>query len=306
MEELLIENVRKYEVLYNHSSRDYRDQRIRQEAWEEIGKELKITAEKAKQLWDKLRCFNNARNRRLSTKSGQATKTVPPWKFEQEMSFLLPYLEGRRTFSNLIPDVENNADVQESHAIADTEISNATDNEEESRVGTTENTPQEDTQVDKKIDQLHQLQTPKKYSKTTAAAELVHIMKENAHLRKRRYENQDKATDNKKTSPLENMDDTDLFFLSMSKMVKKLPKYEQATVKLAVSNAVFEAEKRSSDPSDFKQIRVSTPLSSAQSSSTTQSAENYNDLPSNFETERRPTLLEMTTISYDNNNYFSQ
>nr|CAI5855432.1 unnamed protein product [Callosobruchus analis] len=218
MEELLIENVRKYEVLYNHSSRDYRDQRIRQEAWEEIGRELKITAEKAKQLWDKLRrCFNNARNRRLSTKSGQATKTVPPWKFEQEMSFLLPYLEGRRTFSNLIPDVENNADVQESHAIADTEISNATDNEEESRVGTTENTPQGDTQVDKKIDQLHQLQTPKKYSKTTAAAELVHIMKENAHLRKRRYENQDKAADNKKTSPLENMDDTDLFFLTLTK-----------------------------------------------------------------------------------------
>nr|CAI5858314.1 unnamed protein product [Callosobruchus analis] len=256
MEELLIENVRKYEVLYNHSSRDYRDQRIRQEAWEEIGRELKITdfihisvvgsgitigpkffhmasqtsitisrtvlkpTEKAKQLWDKLRrCFNNARNRRLSTKAVRLLKLYHHGNLNRKC-LSLPYLEGRRTFSNLIPDVENNADVQESHAIADTEISNATDNEEESRVGTTENTPQEDTQVDKKIDQLHQLQTPKKYSKTTAAAELVHIMKENAHLRKRRYENQDKAADNKKTSPLENMDDTDLFFLSMSKMVK--------------------------------------------------------------------------------------
>nr|CAI5843769.1 unnamed protein product [Callosobruchus analis] len=62
----------------------------------------------------------------------------------------LPRKREAMTFSNLIPDVENNADVQESHAIADTEISNATDNEEESRVGTTENTPQEDTQVDKK------------------------------------------------------------------------------------------------------------------------------------------------------------
>lgn len=43
MEEKLIEKVRQYEILYNHSSREYRNQRMRQEAWEEIAGELKIT-----------------------------------------------------------------------------------------------------------------------------------------------------------------------------------------------------------------------------------------------------------------------
>jgi len=43
MEEKLIELVREHTVLYNHGSRDYRDQHIRQTAWEEVGKELNIS-----------------------------------------------------------------------------------------------------------------------------------------------------------------------------------------------------------------------------------------------------------------------
>jgi len=43
MDELLIEKVRDHEALYNHGSRDYRDQQQRQTAWEEIAKELKIS-----------------------------------------------------------------------------------------------------------------------------------------------------------------------------------------------------------------------------------------------------------------------
>jgi len=43
MDELLIEKVREHKALYDHGSTDYRDQQIRQNAWEEIGKELKIT-----------------------------------------------------------------------------------------------------------------------------------------------------------------------------------------------------------------------------------------------------------------------
>lgn len=43
MDEQLIEKVREHEVVYNHSSHEYRDQHIRQSAWDEIGKELKIS-----------------------------------------------------------------------------------------------------------------------------------------------------------------------------------------------------------------------------------------------------------------------
>lgn len=43
MEKILIEKVREHEFLYNTVAPNYRDPIIRQEAWDEIGKQLKIT-----------------------------------------------------------------------------------------------------------------------------------------------------------------------------------------------------------------------------------------------------------------------
>ena len=42
MEEMLIEKVRQRTFLYDTKSPDYRDQHMRVNAWEEIGKELRI------------------------------------------------------------------------------------------------------------------------------------------------------------------------------------------------------------------------------------------------------------------------
>lgn len=44
------------------------------------------------------------------------------------------------------------------------------------------------------------------------------------------------------TSFFTTLDDTDMFFLSMSRMTKQLPKVEQAQIKLALSNSVLSAE----------------------------------------------------------------
>lgn len=80
---------------------------------------------------------------------------------------------------------------------------------------------------------------------TTPAGQLVEILKESTALRKRQYEeNKTCKTTSKPTSVLENLDDTDLFFLSMSKMTKQLPKLEQSQIKLALSNSVLSAEIR--------------------------------------------------------------
>lgn len=80
---------------------------------------------------------------------------------------------------------------------------------------------------------------------TTPAGQLVDILKESTPLKKRQYEeNKTCETALKPTSVLENLDDTDLFFLSMSKMTKQLPKLEQSQIKLALSNSVLSAEIR--------------------------------------------------------------
>lgn len=55
-------------------------------------------ANEAKERWDKLRrCYSNARNRRhKDTKSDMASKKKTIWKYEKEMSFILPYLITRK------------------------------------------------------------------------------------------------------------------------------------------------------------------------------------------------------------------
>lgn len=78
--------------------------------------------------------------------------------------------------------------------------------------------------------------------------QMVKIMKENSDFRKHRYEQKSMtATASNKPSFLETLDDTDLFFLSMSRMTKKLPKAEQAQIKLALSNSVLTAELRANN-----------------------------------------------------------
>lgn len=80
---------------------------------------------------------------------------------------------------------------------------------------------------------------------TIPSGQLVEISKKNLVLRKRPYE--EKKThqiESKPASVLETLDDTDLFFLSMSKMAKQLPKLKQSQIKLALSNSVLSAEIR--------------------------------------------------------------
>lgn len=55
-----------------------------------------FAADACKDTWTKLRnAYTNARKRR-NTKSGQAAKNTPKWKYEDQMSFFIPTLEPRR------------------------------------------------------------------------------------------------------------------------------------------------------------------------------------------------------------------
>lgn len=223
------------------------------------------------------------------------------FKFQEKKYFNLLFLF--RTCSNLEPEIKENADVQETQDNSETEVvgadSDVAEYQEESKVERNENKLQEDTQQARNRDMLDKAKKRKLCKKGDAAAELVYIMQENTNLRRRKYENRMTAAESIKT-PLDNMDDIDLFFLSMGKMTKKLPKYEQTYVKLAVSNAVLQAEQRSSErPPYASHSFVSTPLSSAQSSLAMQSPpqqsciiEHDSNHSLDLRNERRPTVSE--------------
>lgn len=81
-------------------------------------------------------------------------------------------------------------------------------------------------------------QAKRKETLNTPAHQMVQILKESSAFRKRKYENQTTGTN---ISAINNsLDETDMFFLSMSRMTKQLPtKLVQAQIKLQVSNAVL-------------------------------------------------------------------
>ncbi|KAL4101263.1 hypothetical protein QTP88_021283 [Uroleucon formosanum] len=299
-----------HEALYNHGSRDYRDQQQRQTAWEEIGKELKISGNLAKQRWENLsRSFCNARNRRRDeSKSGSAYKKKSSWKFEQQMSFIIPFLESRKTQgnlneSNLFAEPENLSEESEAEDLASFSPLNR-ENEQDSQADQTSDFHsafKESDILEKRNEPVETLKRFKKQKQhTTPAGQLVELIKESSALRKRQHE--EKKTHQaaiKPDSVLDTLDDTDLFFLGMSRMMKQLPKVEQSQIKLQLSNSVLSAEIRCNQQS-FSSTRYPCsiqPQSFASSPSPALSQEySSGEYSTNPETNNRMTVLEMVSL----------
>lgn len=71
-----------------------------------------------------------------------------------------------------------------------------------------------------------------KRKKSDYAGDLVQIMKENASMRRERYEKKLSASH----------DEVELFYISMAKIAKRLPKAKEAKLRMEVCNQVSEAE----------------------------------------------------------------
>ncbi|XP_073970281.1 uncharacterized protein [Rhodnius prolixus] len=100
MEEILIFKVQDKRVLYDTNLIHYKDIKARNQAWEEIAAELGLKVAECKDMWCKLRnSYYNARKRRLKLGRGQLPATGK-WKYEDQMSFLIPFLTTTSEFSN--------------------------------------------------------------------------------------------------------------------------------------------------------------------------------------------------------------
>ncbi|XP_047098372.1 transcription factor Adf-1-like [Schistocerca piceifrons] len=126
-DEYLIELVRSHSDLYNMTDRRYSDSVWKETLWKEIGEEVGRPGPECKRRWVSLRDqFRKCVIKK--TKSGQAAILKKPWKYEDIMAFLRPYMLEREPVSNIIvdicsedesnsevsspiPDIENNSDL---------------------------------------------------------------------------------------------------------------------------------------------------------------------------------------------------
>ncbi|KAI8441133.1 hypothetical protein MSG28_009385 [Choristoneura fumiferana] len=212
-DELLIDLVSQHEVIYNVKSEEYRDAGLRSAAWEEISKRYGKPVEDCKEDWNKLRnCFNNAVKRRL-IKTNKTGKRMHPWRYEAQMAFLLPHMQGRINDHNHEEILENPPSPQNVLKYSPTPSCSS-------------------PPIKRRTISVTDCMDPLQYANVMETLEAAH-----AHP---------------------DIDDTDHFFLSMSKMAKKLPKMDRIRIQMDLHKAIYEAEMKhlEANSKEYKKVRT--------------------------------------------------
>lgn len=98
-DERIIEEVRKYDHLYNSSSRHYKDCQMANNSWREISHNTGLEVAECMKKWKNLRDKYVRLRKKMSTRSGDPGGQKVP-AFYHFMSWLAPHVKHRETDSN--------------------------------------------------------------------------------------------------------------------------------------------------------------------------------------------------------------
>ncbi|CAG9788474.1 unnamed protein product [Diatraea saccharalis] len=217
-DEQLIEYVKLRPVLYNKTFSQYRDQTVRNIAWEEIAEQLNTPAEELKERWGKLRNLYNSALQRRRKKSNLKY----PWKFEKEMEFLMPFIDGKLAAINS----SSNNFTNDEDSTHDSELHYSDESAASPPPPAQSPAPEaSSSQVIANNTAKHRI---KSESDDALLRDMVDIMKSSHAVKLKRT--------------ITDMDEHDHFFLSMSKQLKTLPPTDQAEIKFQLHKLIHESE----------------------------------------------------------------
>lgn len=274
--ELLITKVQERRCLYDSTLPEYRDQSKRFEAWREIGRELEISPQLAKITWEKIRrCLSNAVNRRKNN-----IKRNTPYKYEQSLSFLLPYYCSKERLNSLKSD-DDSQDYECFQGFDDMEMndSNNFSMAKENEINAHEETPNAPEMEHTTTE--HNQHTAE--SKEPQTKKFAPKKKESFKFTKPRLLTRGFQREPKRDFSCNVLDDTDMFFLSLAKTAKTFPLVEQAQIKLEVSKSVLMAQIRLCEQGQLSEVETGV-------YSSTQTAERY------LRSEQTPTRARSPVI----------
>ncbi|KAF5296751.1 hypothetical protein FQR65_LT19796 [Abscondita terminalis] len=114
MEEKLILIVQSYKELYDPSDGNYHNQTRRQNVWEEIGENMKLTGEECRKRWTQIRDNYRKALKSRTTKSGQAANKTNQFGLLKNLNSCPPEPVQDSTDGSInIDDVQSN--VSETH-----------------------------------------------------------------------------------------------------------------------------------------------------------------------------------------------
>ncbi|XP_049876243.1 uncharacterized protein LOC126373931 isoform X2 [Pectinophora gossypiella] len=111
--ERLIDEVKKFPVLYDTRHEHHRDIDVRDRCWTEIATKLGANSEVLKREWKILR--DSLRQSLKKARGGATTKAGVPckkWRFQARMAFVLPYMTRRSQQALRQDDIKSDADAE--------------------------------------------------------------------------------------------------------------------------------------------------------------------------------------------------
>lgn len=210
-----------------------------------------------KKTWVSLRdSFRRALKKKRETKSGQAASKIKKWKFEDEMSFLLPFMQERDTCSNLkdVSDNDNEDEPNEDDEYDDKNNDRGDDRNDDRGEdqnydrGDDRNDDKHDDKDDDVDEESHAEDKRKKKQK-----EINRKMVSNTRNKENRWQKQpetalammmkyllDKKTAKEQVTPLPSAIDT--FFSSIATTVKNFSPYYQNIAKSQIFSIITDLE----------------------------------------------------------------
>ncbi|KAL4121322.1 hypothetical protein QTP88_013859 [Uroleucon formosanum] len=109
----LIELVKLHVGLYDLSSPNYSDSTWKEKVWKDIADELNQTFATCKNRWNNLRDMYRKALKRNKTTSGQATKIIKKYKYEDQLDFLKEFLQETDTIANVSCNISSSSEGEE-------------------------------------------------------------------------------------------------------------------------------------------------------------------------------------------------
>ncbi|KAJ8723095.1 hypothetical protein PYW08_003007 [Mythimna loreyi] len=100
-DEKLIELVRVHPAIYDLSHRKYMDNHFKATIWNNIGLELGVSGLICKSRWSNIRDNFRKNIQKNVTKSGQGRKSTKPYKYHEQLSFLVKFFDDRNNIENV-------------------------------------------------------------------------------------------------------------------------------------------------------------------------------------------------------------
>ncbi|KAF5275940.1 hypothetical protein FQA39_LY00736 [Lamprigera yunnana] len=211
-------------------------------------------------------------------------------KYDQQLAFILPYLESRKTQTNLSAAQDHVSEEYEVEENVTYELEQGQEsglNFQESQRIDDEVVFAEPGTAEQSLDGVKVLRNKKqKRFINTPSRQMLEILMESAELRKRKYEEKNSIQQKSRPSSIfENLDDTDVFFLTLSNSVLSAEiRFAQHSSERCLPNQMQTHSDNFASPSSIGSVQPIT------------SPSDYSSLDNEYSTNR-PTLLEMTYFS---------